>query len=166
MFGRTFHLSGNKARQYVSGGSGIVLSRAALSALGKAVNRTNGKFWFNKPHGPEDLYTADSLKTIGIRPGRSVDTANRQVFLPLGPEFEWTSKKRDMSQWFYKFSTDAVPGPECCSRQWAASHYVRFDDMYRLDNSESLLCPGHLSEWPHWKHADWARSPPSLARRV
>eukprot|EP00038_Savillea_parva_P011773 m.200030 g.200030 ORF g.200030 m.200030 type:complete len:507 (-) comp20937_c0_seq1:58-1578(-) len=155
MFGRVFMLNGRPARTYVSGGSGIVLSRGSLMALGKAVNRTKGKIWGSIPHGPEDLQTADTLKQLGIRPGHAVDDKERQLFLPLGPQFEWNRGPEDSNLWFYRYSVDAKMGPECCSSEWIASHYVPMDDMYRLDNLEALTCPGHRVEWPHWQHSDW-----------
>eukprot|EP00035_Acanthoeca_spectabilis_P026717 m.463945 g.463945 ORF g.463945 m.463945 type:complete len:505 (-) comp23235_c0_seq1:81-1595(-) len=155
MFGRIFRLGGRPARTYVSGGSGIILSRGALAALGEAVNATNGSVWGPKLHGPEDLQTADTLKTLGITPGRALDSKGRQLFLPLGPQYEWGRSKKDKPTWFDKYTVDTKPGPECCSERWIASHYVRYHDMYRLDNHEALMCPSHLAEWPHWRHENW-----------
>ena len=109
-----------------------------------------GQLWAEPDKGPEDVNTADVLKKLGIPTEPSVDANGRQLFLPLGPHFEWNRKRHEYNFWFSRYSPEAQLGPDCCSERWVASHYVRYDDMYRMDNLERLQCPLHLSEWPHW----------------
>eukprot|EP00040_Diaphanoeca_grandis_P044062 m.11148 g.11148 ORF g.11148 m.11148 type:complete len:505 (-) comp8686_c0_seq1:90-1604(-) len=148
-YGRPFVASGVAHRSYYSGGSGYVLSRATLKLLGDVVNSTNGSLWNQRATGPEDLLFADILRKLDIRIQPNVDDEGRQLFLPLGPSYEWHSP--NSKGWFYQYSPEAKRGSECCSEEWISSHYVRSDDMYRMDNLETLKCPQKVHEWPHWK---------------
>eukprot|EP00039_Didymoeca_costata_P000799 m.47309 g.47309 ORF g.47309 m.47309 type:complete len:559 (+) comp10479_c0_seq2:99-1775(+) len=148
--GRYFAVEGRPARSYYSGGSGIVMSREALRLLGNAV-LYDPLTWGKQEKGPEDILTADAMRRIHILPEDTKDSHGRQFFLPLGPGAERNRKFADPSFWFYRWSRDARVGKECCSEKWIAGHYIRYPDMYKLNEAEKTKCVLDANEWPYWK---------------
>eukprot|EP00041_Stephanoeca_diplocostata_P038180 m.1482870 g.1482870 ORF g.1482870 m.1482870 type:complete len:601 (-) comp25178_c0_seq74:286-2088(-) len=148
--GRLFQMRHSETRYY-SGGSGIVLSQGALKALGSAMASPDDPQWAGKPNGkgPEDLLTAITLRKLGIGVQDCLDDKGRQLFLPMGIDFEYFAPKRDESSWFYNYSRNVAAGPECCSRRWATAHYIKIPDMFGLDQLEHHPCIIGTEEWPH-----------------
>ncbi len=101
-FGRILHLYGNAQRSYYSGGAGIILSKEALRRLGTAVLANPGA-WRGRDNGPEDLYTTDSLRPLGVETESTVDEKDRQLFFTLGIRTE-RSFKKDPTHWWARGS--------------------------------------------------------------
>lgn len=147
--GRLFQKGKNT--RYFSGGSGIVLSRGALKILGDAMTSFQDPKWAGQINGtgPEDLLTSLTLEGLGIGAQECVDDDGRQLFLPMGIDYEYFAPKRDESSWFYKYSKTVAAGPACCSRRWVAVHYVKIPEMFGLDQLEHHPCVMDTEEWPH-----------------
>lgn len=145
-FGRPYNATRGR---YYAGGSGIVLSRAALHRLGSSADRDYYGTWGKMKNGPEDLYTGKAMTTIGIETEPAIDSAGRHLFLPLGPNFEWNAKKQPVTFWFWRIVVNTTAGPSCCSPQWIGVHYVKPAQMFLLDDYESARCTSNTDEWPH-----------------
>ena len=151
--GRRFIPNG-MGQGYLSGGSGIVVSRGGLDRIGAAFKSGDDERWPKAGRerggvGPEDLYTSRALIGIGVPIANAVDAERRQLFLPLGVDSEYFAPKRDERNWFYKYSKEAKAGPECCSERWVATHYTPLDKMLVMDQIETERCHAHPGWWPH-----------------
>jgi hypothetical protein len=101
---------------------------------------------------PEDLLTGRAMSRINIDylPHECLDAEGRQLFLPLGGNFEWNAKDTPPDFWFWRMAPGGgVAGPKCCSLQWIGTHYVSPSMMFMLDDYESVRCRSNTAAWPH-----------------
>eukprot|EP00039_Didymoeca_costata_P013003 m.191595 g.191595 ORF g.191595 m.191595 type:complete len:561 (+) comp15647_c0_seq4:210-1892(+) len=150
-YGRPFNATRGR---YYAGGSGIILSQAALKKLGDAAKTPGNywKIWGKEKNGPEDLLTGRALARVDIDTQFNVDENGAQLFLPLGGNFEFNAKRMPKSFWFWKLSIDARAGPTCCSPHWIGVHYVPPHMMYLLDDLEHVRCDTDMKLWCLSKH--------------
>ncbi|CAH1786604.1 unnamed protein product, partial [Owenia fusiformis] len=126
-YGHVLNLRGNPFMKYMSGGSGLILSRESVRRL-----VTIGFKNFTKcmPDGEgEDWKTAHCLRIAGCIPVTSLDEKGRERFLAYHPKrylfgnFPRTYLKADDNK-------AEIKGMDCCSEYPVAYHYVSPEDMY------------------------------------
>lgn len=145
-FGRQFNATRG---EYYAGGSGIVLSRGALRKLGQAADADFWDIWSLRKNGPEDLFTGNALTKVGIHTEQTVDPTGAQLFLALGPHFEYGGRTMNPKFWFYRISLGSRIGPTCCSERWISTHYASPPQLYLLDDYEEVGCTADMTTWPH-----------------
>ncbi|XP_070183978.1 glycoprotein-N-acetylgalactosamine 3-beta-galactosyltransferase 1-like [Littorina saxatilis] len=112
---------------YMSGGASYVLSRGALSIMGKqGLPQNGGKC---KPEEPdEDVEVGRCLEAVGVLPYSTVDTYGRETFHPwILPDTLFSSRPRRYDL------HDKQAGPDCCSQLTISFHYIKPPNMYTLE---------------------------------
>ncbi|KAJ8600665.1 hypothetical protein CTAYLR_007429 [Chrysophaeum taylorii] len=147
--GRRFKQNNNWDRLFNSGGAGYVLNRPALKLLYDSFDHPDCQphlkgFW-------EDVMVAQCLRKRSggnLLPYDTRDLAGRERFHPFTPGQHLTYRARpDSRDWYVRYSIDLKQGPECCSTQSVAYHYIKPDLMRHMD---ALLfrCPRASIEKP------------------
>jgi len=117
---------------YMSGGSGYVLSKAAVEKVVPVFE--NASYCRTEDDGVEDVEMGKCLSNLGIQPMDSRDPENlEETFLPLHVWDLMTVKKSD---WFYEWKLASEPvklGYQCCSKDVISFHYIRPEAMYELE---------------------------------
>lgn len=127
-FGRKF--KSDDKLGYFSGGSGYVISRAALKKF--VTEALTDK---NKCHqgddGREDLLISRCMNNVGAYPGDARDKFQRETFFPSRPDVHLFSTS---NSWYFKhlyYSNDE--GLDCCSNYTISFHSLQPPMMYWLD---------------------------------
>eukprot|EP00041_Stephanoeca_diplocostata_P021569 m.504026 g.504026 ORF g.504026 m.504026 type:complete len:596 (+) comp21855_c0_seq2:389-2176(+) len=155
IFGRKFNATRG---QYYAGGSGIVISRAALKALGDSARKDYVGTWGKQKNGPEDLFTGVALARVNATTNVIVDEHGRHLFLPLGAQYEYSARAVSPSFWFWKIAVASRAGPTCCSPHWIGVHYINPPLQYQLDDYERIRCVSDETQWPHLSWANTTRN--------
>eukprot|EP00397_Hematodinium_sp_SG-2012_P040525 GEMP01044420.1.p1 GENE.GEMP01044420.1~~GEMP01044420.1.p1 ORF type:complete len:333 (+),score=58.53 GEMP01044420.1:26-1024(+) len=110
--GRKFHFLGPGGLQYVSGGGGYVLSRAALELL--IAGSQNCIDSFVRPGMDGDLVIGECTQSVGIFPEDTRDVRGRERFHPF--EFgQHVSSVSLLAPWYSRYSFGPVAeGLDCC----------------------------------------------------
>ena len=120
--------------EWLSGGAGYVLNRAALGKLNEQIGKgcmTNARI------ENEDMLVSICLKSAGVAISDSRDAA-RSRFLPLSPELHLTPGAVASSayKWVLQYSvgkSEENEGPGCCSELAVSFHYISPQSQYALD---------------------------------
>eukprot|EP00117_Sycon_ciliatum_P042108 scpid89057/ scgid30683/ Glycoprotein-N-acetylgalactosamine 3-beta-galactosyltransferase 1; Core 1 O-glycan T-synthase; Core 1 UDP-galactose:N-acetylgalactosamine-alpha-R beta 1,3-galactosyltransferase 1; Core 1 beta1,3-galactosyltransferase 1 len=127
------HLQGGGV-DWVSGGAGYVLNRAALGKLREQIGKgcmTNARI----EH--EDQLVSICLKSAGVAISDNRDGAARSRILPLSPELHLTpgAIAGSVYKWVLKYSvgkSEENEGPGCCSELAVSFHYISPQSQYAL----------------------------------
>ena len=133
---------GHRFRPYVksgfmSGGSGIVLSREALRRLINIGFRQRLEACELESGQIDDLILSKCLEAVGVKAGDTRDPRGKETFLPLSPE-SLLNDLLDKNHWYHTYAyykeSDAITGShECCSRSPIAFHYITARQMFLYD---------------------------------
>lgn len=136
---------------FVSGGSGMLLSRGAVRMMGQKVLE-DPKNWGGPINGPADLLTSRTLWKIGITAYDTRDELDRHRFIVIGLDAEHVlTRAKQPEAWVWKYSNDTKEASDCCSDNWIATHYVKEAQMYALYNMEQLRCKTVATRYPYLK---------------
>lgn len=116
--------------EYVSGGAGYVLSRAAVKKLVENGPTAGSKCRWTSHVGSEDVQLGGCLKELNITIIDGLDEHNKSSFLPFQLKTHLWQKK-DPNFWYWNYSTHQEDlGMECCSDLSVSFHYMEPVDMY------------------------------------
>lgn len=87
---------------YHSGGAGYVLSKEALTRLGKKLNED---FSFCPNSGSEDVDIAECLRMLNVYPEKSIDDFGRERFHPLDLVSHYEG---DIPDWLLEYASNPV----------------------------------------------------------
>jgi hypothetical protein len=109
-----------------------------MKRLGEGTKSRGDAIWPKPDIGQaEDLRISQVLEYVGVKTADTRTAEGQHQFMALGINNERTLKEpEDRSTaklWFWKYSRDAVAGPECCTNKWIASHYTKDYGMSKLD---------------------------------
>lgn len=150
-YGRRLQYGGqNGAEQtFVSGGSGMLLSRAAVQRMGERLVE-DPAVWAGPINGPADLLTSRTLFKVQVPVLDTRDTGGRHRFITIGLEAEHTLfRQKTPDMWLFRYSNDTRDGHDCCSLRWVATHYVKEPQMYALYNMQQLQCRPSTVVFPY-----------------
>ncbi|KAL7073027.1 hypothetical protein ACQ4LE_007861 [Meloidogyne hapla] len=118
---------------YMSGGSGYVLSRAALRLfVEKGI--PDQKICRQDENGAEDAEMGKCMELLGIRAGDSRDNEGRHRFFPFQPSHHLPPGNKDPNYWFWRnIYYDMDQGPGCCSDFAVAFHYMDPAWLYSME---------------------------------
>ncbi|XP_064653031.1 glycoprotein-N-acetylgalactosamine 3-beta-galactosyltransferase 1-like [Lineus longissimus] len=125
-FGHQFK---EKNDTWFSGGSGYVLSKAALRRY-VTLGRNNNTLcpWIYS----EDYYMGYCMAALGVTNGNTGDKSRKPSFLPLG--FGTHLSNIAAVDWYKRISTSAIEnGDNCCHKYLISIHYVSPLEMHKLD---------------------------------
>lgn len=130
-FGHRFQTKVHKYG-YFSGGSGYVMSNAAVRLFTEKI-LTNSSFCrVSKDTGSEDFNMGECLDLAGVYPGDSRDPLKRDRFLPFVP-VQHLFPSRDPKFWYWSYNYYKTPeGLDCCSNYTISTHYIKPKLMYTL----------------------------------
>eukprot|EP00053_Salpingoeca_punica_P020479 m.211690 g.211690 ORF g.211690 m.211690 type:complete len:654 (+) comp18729_c0_seq1:109-2070(+) len=135
-FGRRF----TQMPPFYGGGSGTIMSKAALGALGEAVDRGEDPMRVHDTFA-DDMEIAYAMKKLGIFAVDTRDEDSRQRFMGIGIDAERSMTRAEgPDNWFWKYSPEAKEGFECCSVYWVSSHYTDHIQMYYYDDMHAVGC--------------------------
>uniref|UniRef100_A0A6G1SNE3 N-acetylgalactosaminide beta-1,3-galactosyltransferase n=1 Tax=Aceria tosichella TaxID=561515 RepID=A0A6G1SNE3_9ACAR len=122
---------------FMSGGSGIVLSREALLRMIELGFRRELSACELKRGQVDDVIMSKCLEAVGVKAGDTRDPHGKETFLPLSP-MTLLNDKLDRNHWYLTYAyyeeSDRVTGnKECCSRTPIAFHYIKPREMYLID---------------------------------
>ena len=139
LLGRRFASKGEMDNIFVSGGPGYTINKATLKLL-VTEGSTNPNYFLHDRTPKEDLMVAKILKMISmVIPYDTKDDAGRERYMPFPPADHYGY---NLTRWYIKFSIGEIKaGPEHCSPQSIAFHYVKGDMMKRLFALAYGLCP-------------------------
>jgi len=129
--GRRFAEGGNRARMFISGGSGYTMNKAALKTL--VVDGFPTCF----PHMhtfSEDVMVATCLRKMDIVPYDTKDEAGGERYMPFQPGHHLTyhPPKNPKDDWYSNYSVDVKWGIDHCAAKSVAFHYIKEDLMKRM----------------------------------
>ncbi|XP_065674701.1 glycoprotein-N-acetylgalactosamine 3-beta-galactosyltransferase 1-like [Hydra vulgaris] len=126
-FGRHFQTF----KGYNSGGAGYVFSKETLRRF---VRVMKDPFLCKEVSDFEDKEIGVCLSAVGIYPEETRDIKGRETFHPFHPLVHVMPGLIKSNNWLYQYSKWEVRiGPECCSDNSIAFHYIRPNDMYFLN---------------------------------
>ncbi|XP_065188124.1 glycoprotein-N-acetylgalactosamine 3-beta-galactosyltransferase 1-like [Sycon ciliatum] len=120
--------------EWVSGGAGYVLNRAALGKLREQIGKG---CMMNDRIPSEDQLVSLCLKSAGVNISDSRDAAKSRI-LPLSPEMHLTPGAVASSKYKWVLTHSAGKseeneGPGCCSELAVSFHYISPQSQYALD---------------------------------
>ncbi|XP_063724061.1 glycoprotein-N-acetylgalactosamine 3-beta-galactosyltransferase 1-like isoform X2 [Symsagittifera roscoffensis] len=116
---------------YTSGGAGYVISRKTLSKLGHGLKNKSLKCDDLNSKAPEDNAVGRCLKKLGIEPGKTIDTEEKELFHSFNLQTELSDKP---PSWVYSYAYYPVKsGTDCCGNYTISFHYVSPKDMKMLE---------------------------------
>jgi len=141
LLGRRFAYMGDMNNIFDSGGSGYTMNKAALKLL---VTEGFPNYFPHRKTFSEDTMVATLFKKINmVLPYDTKDDAGGERYMPFlpGHHYSYRLPKDPSKDWYAKYSIDIKEGPEHCSPQSVAFHYVKDDMMQRLFALAYGLCP-------------------------
>lgn len=140
-FGRLLLAPHNGDTQpFYSGGPGTVVSRAALKAMGDAVDAGEPVFGLGDTFA-DDLELGLSMAKVGVHPHEVLDEQGRNLFISLGLEAERSLRREDdPDNWYWMYCPTAKEGRQCCSDRWIGTHYATPDEMRALEDKHLAGC--------------------------
>jgi len=140
LLGRRFAYQGDMNDIFDSGGSGYTMNKAALKLL--VVEGFPNYFPHLKTFS-EDTMSAKLLKKFNVVPYDTKDDEGGERYMPFEPGHHYTYRLPDdrKSDWYATYSINIKEGPEHCSPQSVAFHYIKNDLMKRLFALAYNLCP-------------------------
>eukprot|EP00048_Salpingoeca_helianthica_P000673 m.43245 g.43245 ORF g.43245 m.43245 type:complete len:553 (-) comp10751_c0_seq2:314-1972(-) len=150
-YGRRLQYGGQPGADntFVSGGSGMLLSRAAVAEMGRRATE-DPAIWAGPINGPADLLTSRTLHQIKIEALDTRDAQDRHRFITVGLEMEHTLfRAKQPEMWLWSYSNDTKEGHDCCSPRWLATHYVKEAEMYALYNMQQIQCRPNRLLFPY-----------------
>jgi glycoprotein-N-acetylgalactosamine 3-beta-galactosyltransferase len=142
LLGRRFAYMGDMNNIFDSGGSGYTMNKAALKLL---VTEGFPNYFPHLKTFSEDTMVAKLLRKIdGVVPYDTKDDAGGERYMPFlpGHHYSYQLPKKPTKDWYANYSIDIKEGPEHCSPQSVAFHYVKDDMMMkRLFALAYGLCP-------------------------
>ena len=138
--GRRFKYGGDPDNIFNSGGSGYTMNKAALKLL---VTEGFPNYFPHLKTFSEDTMVAKLLRKINnIFPYDTKDDAGGERYMPFEPGHHWSYYLGDpKDDWYANYSIDIKEGPEHCSPQSVAFHYVKGNEMKRFFSLLYGLCP-------------------------
>eukprot|EP00980_Cylindrotheca_fusiformis_P005589 scaffold1184_cov132-Cylindrotheca_fusiformis.AAC.10 len=141
LLGRRFAYMGDMTNIFDSGGSGYTMNKAALKRL--VVDGFPNYF----PHMhtfSEDTMVARVFRKMDVLPYDTKDEDGGERYMPFMPGHHWGYHlpKNPEKDWYAKYSINIKEGPEHCSPQSVAFHYVKTGaNMKRFFALAYDLCP-------------------------
>ena len=145
LLGRRFAYQGDMDNIFDSGGSGYTMNKAALKVL---VTEGFPNYFPHLKTFSEDTMVAKLLKKVNkIVPYDTKDDAGGERYMPFNPGHHWSYRlpKNPKDDWYATYSIDIKEGPEHCSPQSVAFHYIKGPMMKRLFALAYGLCPKELT---------------------
>jgi glycoprotein-N-acetylgalactosamine 3-beta-galactosyltransferase len=89
-----------------------------------------------------DTMVAKLFRKMGVYPYDTKDENGGERYMPFMPGHHWGYRlpKNPEKDWYAKYSIDIKEGPEHCSPQSVAFHYVKGDNMKKLFALAYDLC--------------------------
>eukprot|EP00934_Nitzschia_sp_Nitz4_P007586 Nitzschia sp. Nitz4//scaffold3_size479765//456684//459593//NITZ4_000191-RA/size479765-augustus-gene-1.631-mRNA-1//-1//CDS//3329551031//7576//frame0 len=139
LLGRRFAYQGNMEEIFDSGGSGYTMNKAALKLL---VTEGFPNYFPHAHTFSEDTMVARLFRKMGVLAYDTKDDEGSERYMPFLPGHHWGYHlpKDKNSDWYAKYSIDIKEGPEHCSKQSLAFHYVKDQMMKRLFGLTYGLC--------------------------
>ncbi len=144
LLGRRFAYQGDMDNIFDSGGSGYTMNKAALKLL---VTEAFPNYFPHLKTFSEDTMVAKLLKkTDMVLPYDTKDDAGGERYMPFNPGHHWGYRlpENPKDDWYAMYSIDIKEGPEHCSPQSIAFHYIKGPMMKRLFALAYGLCPEEL----------------------
>eukprot|EP00536_Pseudo-nitzschia_multiseries_P005131 jgi/Psemu1/254218/estExt_Genewise1Plus.C_930072 len=141
LLGRRFAYLGDMNNIFDSGGSGYTMNKAALKLL---VTEGFPNYFPHRKTFSEDTMVATLFKkTNMVLPYDTKDDAGGERYMPFlpGHHYSYRLPEDPKQDWYANYSIDIKEGPEHCSPQSVAFHYVKGDMMKRLFALAYGLCP-------------------------
>lgn len=128
-FGR--RLKSNTFGGYNSGGAGYVFSKETLRRFAKVLQ--NPSQCAEKSFA-EDVEVGNCLGNVGVHPGDTRDSRQRETFHPFPPEYHLIPGYVSKDNWLYQYNYYPVQdGPDCCADHTVAFHYINPSMMYQME---------------------------------
>ena len=145
LLGRRFAYQGDMDNIFDSGGSGYTMNKAALKVL---VTEGFPNYFPHLKTFSEDTMVAKLFKKVDtILPYDTKDDAGGERYMPFNPGHHWSYRlpENPKDDWYATYSIDIKEGPEHCSPQSVAFHYIKGPMMKRLYALAYGLCPEELA---------------------
>jgi len=141
--GRRFAYMGDMDDIFISGGSGYTMNKAAFKLL---VTEGFPNYFPHAHTFSEDTMGARIFKKFDVLPYDTKDETGGERYMPFMPGNHYGYKlppgdPMDSNDWYAKYSIDIKEGPDHCSAQSVAFHYVKGEAMYRLYVLMYHMCP-------------------------
>ena len=126
-FGRYFKTFGG----YNSGGAGYVFSKETLRRFAKVLQDPSQ---CSEQSFAEDVEVGKCLANVGVHPGDTRDSRERETFHPFPPEHHLIPGYVPKDNWLYEYNHHTVKdGPDCCADHSIAFHYIDHIMMYQME---------------------------------
>lgn len=141
--GRRFAYMGDMNDIFISGGSGYTMNKAAFKLL---VTEGFPNYFPHAHTFSEDTMVAKLLRKFDVHPYDTKDEEGGERYMPFMPGNHYQYKlppgnPMDTKDWYAKYSIDIKEGPDHCSAQSVAFHYVKGKEMWRLYALMYHMCP-------------------------
>ncbi|XP_063709183.1 glycoprotein-N-acetylgalactosamine 3-beta-galactosyltransferase 1-like [Culicoides brevitarsis] len=126
--------SKEKSHQFMSGGAGYVLSKAAMKKFIEEAIPNKTKCEISQDKTAEDVTLGKCLEQVGVTLGDARDKNGRSRFLPFSPADHLTPYHNVKDNWYYRRSFyRTTEGRNCCSESGISFHYIDPKMMYVMD---------------------------------